>query len=109
MHRWIVVVLRSTEFFSCNKVNYDPPYLYKVGFLFEEEFKMKKLLAVLLALAMVFSFAACGEKQNEAKDSPDGLFKIGVMQFGEFTALQNAFEGFKQGLKDAGWVEGRIK
>ena len=81
--------------------------LYKAGFLFEEEIKMKKLLAVLLAVVMVFSFAACGEKQNEAKDSPDKLFKIGVMQFGEFTALQNAFEGFKQGLKDAGWVEGK--
>ena len=31
---------------------------------------MKKFLAILLALAMVFSFAACGEKKEEPKDNP---------------------------------------
>lgn len=34
---------------------------------------MKKVLAVLLALAMIFSFAACGEKKEEAPKAEDGL------------------------------------
>lgn len=33
---------------------------------------MKKLLAILLALAMILCFAACGEKQDANNDSPDG-------------------------------------
>ena len=69
---------------------------------------MKKLAAILLSLVMVFTFAACGEKkQDEALDQPSGPFKIGVMQFGEFTALTNAYDGFIAGLKEAGWVEGK--
>jgi len=69
---------------------------------------MKKVLAILLALAMVFSFAACGEKEAAPAASSDTkAFKIGVMQFGEFTALQNAYDGFVEGLKEAGWVEGK--
>ena len=67
---------------------------------------MKKFLAVLLSLAMIFTFAACGEDQANTEPSAD-VIKIGVMQFGEFTALQNAFEGFKQGLADAGFVDGQ--
>lgn len=67
---------------------------------------MKKFLAVLLSLAMIFTFAACGEDQANSEPSAD-VIKIGVMQFGEFTALQNAFEGFKQGLADAGFVDGQ--
>lgn len=67
---------------------------------------MKKFLAVLLSLAMIFTFAACGEDQANTEPSAE-VIKIGVMQFGEFTALQNAFEGFKQGLADAGFVDGQ--
>ena len=35
-----------------------------------------------------------------------GKIKIGVMQFGEFDALTNAYQGFVDGLKDAGYVDG---
>ena len=31
---------------------------------------MKKILAILLAVAMVFSFAACGEKKEQGSDNP---------------------------------------
>ena len=36
---------------------------------------MKKVLAVLLALAMVFSFAACGEKKEEGKKEAEAFKK----------------------------------
>lgn len=73
---------------------------------------MKKLLALLLTLAMVFTFAACGQTANEpaapaASEPAAEVIKIGVMQFGEFTALQNAFEGFKAGLEELGFVDGQ--
>ena len=64
---------------------------------------MKKLFAIMLSLVMVLSFTACGESSSDA--SGDQI-KIGVMQFGEFTALQNCYDGFVEGLKEAGYVDG---
>jgi len=44
---------------------------------------MKKILAILLALAMVFSFAACGEKKEEAAAPatvwPEGIKEVQVL------------------------------
>ena len=65
---------------------------------------MKKLLVILLSLMMVVSMTACGG--SESADTSDDVIKIGVMQFGEFTALQNCYDGFVQGLEDAGYVDG---
>ena len=45
----------------------------------------------------VFCFAACGEKKAPV---------IGISQYGEHESLDNCREGFLQGLKDAGLVEG---
>lgn len=59
---------------------------------------MKKLLAIVLCMAMVLALGTAAFAADKVK--------IGVMQFGEFTALQNAFDGFKQGLEEAGWKEG---
>lgn len=60
---------------------------------------MKKLICLVLALALVFSFAACGKKS----DKP---FVIGISQYGEHPSLDNCREGFLQGLADAGLAEG---
>ena len=62
---------------------------------------MKKLLAMALSLVMVFTMTACGGGSTSGD-----VIKIGVMQFGEFTALQNAYDGFVQGLEEAGYVDG---
>jgi len=45
---------------------------------------MKKVLAILLALAMVFSFAACGAKKEEQKaEEPKATTKTASLQIGQ--------------------------
>ena len=50
---------------------------------------MKKILAVLLALAMVFSFAACGKKKTEDEQLPE-----------DATVAQIMCAEFKKEIKD---------
>ena len=64
---------------------------------------MKKLLALMLSVMMIFTVTACG---GSSSSSSDEQIKIGVMQFGEFTALQDAYDGFVQGLEEAGYKDG---
>lgn len=70
---------------------------------------MKKLIAIVMAAVMAIALAACGsgnnDTENKSADSKD-VTRIGVMQFGEFTALQNAYDGFVEGLADAGYKDG---
>lgn len=54
---------------------------------------MKKLIALLLALSMVFAMVACGEKapetkepENEAAAGPDTVKSEGVMTYAEYAA-----------------------
>ena len=58
---------------------------------------LKKVFALIFAVMFVFCFAACGEKKAPV---------IGISQYGEHESLDNCREGFLQGLKDAGLVEG---
>ena len=46
---------------------------------------MKKVLAVLLAFAMILSFAACGEKKEEPKKEEVKTYKIGMVCIGDET------------------------
>ncbi len=61
---------------------------------------MKKALSIILAILMIASLTACGG------GSDNDTIKIGIMQFGEFDALINAKNGFIDGLKEAGYVDG---
>ena len=57
---------------------------------------MKNLLKCGLALAAAFSLAACsGGGQSE------DTTKIGIIQLAEHPALDQAYEGFMDGLKEA--------
>jgi len=63
---------------------------------------MKKIIsltiALILTLTMAVSFAGCNKNSVPV---------IGIAQYGEHASLDNCREGFLQGLKDAGLVEGK--
>jgi len=58
---------------------------------------MKKLLAVVLSLVLVFSLTACGDKAKE-----DTVYKIGVIQYVQHDALDASNKGFFAALDEAG-------
>ena len=67
---------------------------------------MKKILALTLSLLMLLTLTACGGSGSDTAETSDDVIKIGVLQFGEFTALQNCYEGFVAGLEEAGYKDG---
>jgi putative ABC transport system substrate-binding protein len=60
--------------------------------------KSKKILVVLLAVAMLFTFASCTEKND--------VLKIGVIQYAPHPSLDNCYTGFLEGLAEEGYVVG---
>ena len=58
-------------------------------------FKMKKTLAIILALIMVLSFAACGKKEP-AKVDPNAKDE-GVMTYAQFIALEDGADAVIEG------------
>jgi putative ABC transport system substrate-binding protein len=74
--------------------------------------KMRKAFAVLLAACLVAAvLSACGntgtadDVQRNA-DNAGETYKIGILQFAEHPSLDNCREGFIEGLKQEGFVEG---
>ena len=62
--------------------------------------KMKKIVAVMMALVMILAVAGCSESGS------DDTVKIGVIQFMQHASLDEAYQGFVDGLAEAGYVEG---
>lgn len=66
---------------------------------------MKKIISILCVLAMIatctLSFAACSKKNDKTV--------VGILQFGEFDALTQAYKGFLDGMKEAGYTEENTK
>ena len=61
---------------------------------------MKKILSILLTVAMLGClFVGCGKSGN------DDALKIGILQLQKHVALDAAYEGFVDGLKEAGYSE----
>lgn len=60
---------------------------------------MKKFVALLVTLMMVFSFASL----SLADEQP---VRIGIIQFAEHGSLDNCRQGFIEGLAEEGFVEG---
>ena len=69
---------------------------------------MKKLTSLLLCVLLISCLAltGCGESSDTDTSADTENLKIGIMQFGEFTALTNATNGFIDGLAEAGYVDG---
>jgi len=61
---------------------------------------MKKLLLVLVMLLVL---AGCGSSNNSSSDK----VKVGVLQLVTHDALDKAYKGFKDALKEAGYEEGK--
>ncbi len=58
---------------------------------------MKKVLAVVLALCMIFSFAACGKKDEGSKEKDS--WTVGICQLVQHPALDKATQGFIDAVK----------
>ena len=56
---------------------------------------MKKLVSILVVMAMVLSLAACG---SEPAASDDGKYTVGICQLVQHEALDAATQGFKDAL-----------
>lgn len=67
--------------------------------------KMKKWITTGLLTASLLALAACGESNN-ASEGNDGSKTVGVLQLAEHGSLNAAYEGFKEGLAEAGYTEG---
>ena len=69
------------------------------GSLFEEKIMKKRVLSVFFAALMTVSaLSACGSKEG---------YSIGISQFAVHGSLDNCREGFLEGLKEEGIVEGQ--
>ena len=66
----------------------------------------RKNISILMILLLVTLFTLSGCGSSEENSSESEMKKIGIMQFGEFDALENARKGFVDGLAEAGYVEG---
>ena len=70
--------------------------------------KSKKTLVLLLICMLISSLTltGCGSSDDGQQNDGTEMLKIGIMQFGEFEALQNAHKGFVDGMTALGYVEG---
>lgn len=79
---------------------------------------MKKLLAAILSLSLAaFSLAGCGASgsssstdssaSESSQEASEQVYKIGVVQLVEHDALDSAYQGFVDGLKEAGYEDGK--
>lgn len=65
---------------------------------------MKKVTALILVLVLSLGLVACGTPGSDTDG--DKVFKIGILQYAEHGALDQAREGFIAALADNGLVDG---
>jgi len=66
---------------------------------------MKRMVKLGFVLLVCFSLVACGQEAKKGKDDVEVL-KIGILQYAQHPALDQANEGFVQALADQGFVNG---
>ena len=67
---------------------------------------MKKLLSLALVSVLSLTCLVGCSSSTSAETDEKKVYTIGISQYGEHASLDNCREGFIQGLKDAGLVEG---
>ncbi len=71
---------------------------------------MKKILCTVMALAMALSMAACSSSDTttttDTTTEATDTVNVGVIQFMQHASLDEAYNGFVDGLKEAGYVDG---
>lgn len=71
---------------------------------------MKKFIALMAVACLTMGmFTGCGstESTEEVNNQESGeMLNVGIAQFAPHGSLDNCVEGFKQGMTDAGFVEG---
>lgn len=65
---------------------------------------MKKVVAGIMSVALIAGLAT-GCSNGQTATSEDAV-TVGVIQYATHPSLDNCYEGFKQGLEEAGFVEG---
>lgn len=71
---------------------------------------IKKLGVALSLVACMGMMAGCGGQKNDEQSNADGTdktYKIGINQFANHGSLENCREGFIEGLRQAGFEEGK--
>ncbi|MGL5151076.1 MAG: ABC transporter substrate-binding protein [Clostridium sp.] len=65
----------------------------------------KKLVMLLCGLMLGTTLTACGEKKEESKGEAQKT--VGIIQFVQHPALDEAYKGFVDGLKEKGFEDGK--
>ena len=69
---------------------------------------MKKTIMKVLAMGMAaMMLASCSSTGSEKTASDEKMYKIGITQYADHPSLDNCREGFIEGLKENGFVEGK--
>lgn len=64
--------------------------------------KMNRIASAVLALTMALALTACGGSETPDAPAEEGVYTIGISQYGEHPSLDNCRLGFLQGLEEAG-------
>lgn len=69
----------------------------------------KKIGVILSAFLILTGLSSCSStsKENEAEDTNEKIYTIGINQFVQHDALDSSREGFIEGLKENGFEEGK--
>ncbi|MBO0431349.1 ABC transporter substrate-binding protein [Enterococcus sp. DIV0660C] len=67
---------------------------------------MKKNVLIGLGLTVLLALGGCAQK-SEAKNGDEEMKTVGVLQLVQHNSLDDSYKGFKEGLSEGGYVEGK--
>ncbi len=68
---------------------------------------MKKFISIMVGMCLAIGmFTGCGTSETQQSASNEEMVTVGIGQFAPHGSLDNCVEGFKQGMAEAGYVEG---